>query len=120
MSSISDFFNNLNSAGIQNLSQVFTSLGAGGVNAVVSGFSGPSNNAQAIGKLLSRVAGVYASGNVQALQSMAITAAPLEVGLTSAQVIALSNVWDQANIPGNLAQLDQAIAQAKTALGLGD
>ena len=120
MSSISDFFNNLSTTGITNLSSVFTSMGAGGVSAVVGGLSGPSNNAQGIGKLLGKVPAFYAAGNSMGLMMVETQVAPMEAGLSSTAMLAIANVWDQVNIPNNQSQVINAVTAAKTALGLSE
>jgi hypothetical protein len=118
MSAISDFFNNLSTTGLSNLTSAASSLGSSGLGALVGGLSGPSNNALSIGKLLGKVDAYYATGNTMGLMIVETGVAPLEVGLSSAQVSALNNVWAQVGIPNNAAMVAAAVESAKGALGL--
>ncbi len=77
-----------------------------------------TSNAAAIGEYLAEVPAFYTAGEATSITSVRLQIIQLSQGASANVRSAIANVWSQAGIPNNLANLETAINTAKGALGL--
>ncbi|HXY59693.1 MAG TPA: hypothetical protein VEH76_14070 [Methylocystis sp.] len=106
LTGLEGFLNNLNSTGLSNLQAL-----GGSIN--VLGTANASN----IGSLLGEVVEFYEQNDAAAITSVRIQIASLLSNPSSAVKNAISNVWAQAKIANNAANVATAVSSAQTALG---